>query len=50
MLDAPRDVGDTVASVALVPGAIELLGRCPKLYEEIARQVLRFSLAPFLAP
>ena len=50
MLDAALDVGDTSAGVALVPGAIELLGRGAKLYDQIARQVVRLGFSPLLAP
>src|SRR5499433_4510942 len=43
-------VADLPAGVALVPGAVELLGRPPELHDEIAREVLRLGLAPFLPP
>src|SRR5262245_14432494 len=43
-------VSDLPAGVALVPGAIELLGRSPQLHDEVAGQVLRLSLAALLAP
>ena len=38
------------AGIALVPGAIELLGCGPELHDEVAGQVLRLGLAPLLAP
>jgi hypothetical protein len=41
---------DLAAGVALVPGAIELLGRPSKLHNEIVGEVLRLGLAAFLAP
>ena len=36
--------------IALVPGAIEVLGGGPELDDEVAGQVLRLGLAAFLAP
>jgi len=48
--DPALDVGDPPAGVALVPGAVELLGGSPKLHDKVAGQVLRLDLAPFLAP
>ena len=50
VLDPALDVGDPPAGIALVPGSVELLGRRPELHDEIAGQVLRLGLAPFLAP
>ena len=50
MLDPALDVGDPPAGVALVPGAVELLGRGPELHDEVAGQVLRLGLAPLLPP
>src|SRR5262245_55852739 len=50
MPDAPLHVADLPAGGALVPGAIELLGCPSELHDEIGREVLRFGLAPFLAP
>ena len=50
VLDPALDVGDPPAGIALVPGAVELLGRGPELHDEVAGQVLRLGLAPFLAP
>ena len=50
MLDAALDVGNAPAGIALVPGAIELLGCGPELHDEVAGQVLRLGLAPLLAP
>ena len=41
---------DPPAGIALVPGAVEVLGRGPELHDEVAGQVLRLGLAPFLAP
>jgi hypothetical protein len=48
--DVALHVPDLPAGVALVPGAIELLSCAPKLHDEVAREVLRLGLAPFLAP
>ena len=50
MLDPALHVPHPPAGVALVPGAIELLGGCPELHDEVAGQVLRLGLAPLLAP
>src|SRR5438552_3931366 len=50
MLDPALDVADAAASIALVPGAIELFRRCPELHDQIARQVRGIGLAAFLAP
>jgi hypothetical protein len=33
-----------------VPAPIEVLGRFPELDDKVAGEVLRFRLAPFLAP
>src|SRR5262249_14798391 len=41
---------DLPACVALVPRAVELLGRPPELHNEIAREVLWLGLATLLAP
>ena len=41
---------DLPAGIALVPGAIELLGRNSELHDQIAGEVLKGSLAPFLPP
>src|SRR5437868_2771031 len=38
------------AGVALVPGAVEVLGHGPELHDKVAREVLRLSLAALLAP
>jgi len=37
-------------SVALIPAAVELLGSSSELHDEVAGQVLRLGLAPFLPP
>jgi hypothetical protein len=50
MLDLALDVDDAPAGVALVPGAVELFGGGPKLHDEVAGQVVRLGLAPFLPP
>jgi hypothetical protein len=50
MLDATLHVADPPAGIAFEPGAIEVLGCCPELHYEIAGEVLRLGLAPFLAP
>jgi hypothetical protein len=50
MLDAALDIGNAPAGIALVPGAIELLGCLAELHNKVAGQVLRVGLAAFLAP
>jgi hypothetical protein len=50
MLDSALHVADLPAGVALVPGAIELLGCSTELHDEVAREVLRLGLASFLPP
>ena len=50
MPDPTLHVADLLSGIALVPGAIELLGCSPELHDEVAGQVLRLSLAPFLPP
>src|SRR5207237_936283 len=50
MLDPTANAPNASAGIALVPGAIELLGRGPKLYDQIARQILRLGFSPFLTP
>ena len=48
MPDLALHVADLPAGVALIPGAIEVLGRPSELHDEVAGQVLRFGLASFL--
>ena len=43
------DVDDVLAGVALVPSPVEFSGG-PNLHDEVAGQVLRLGLAPFLLP
>src|SRR5437588_59218 len=50
MPDPALHVADLPAGIALVPGAIELLGCSPELYDEVAREVFPRGLAAFLAP
>jgi hypothetical protein len=50
MLDVALDIGNAPTGIALVPGAVELLGGSPKLNNEIAGQILGHSLTAFLAP
>ena len=42
--------GDDIPAIALEPMPIEGLGHQAKLDDEIAGEILRLSLAPFLAP
>jgi hypothetical protein len=44
------NIGDAPAGVALVPGAVELLGGGPKLHDEVAGNVLGLNLPPLLVP
>jgi hypothetical protein len=50
MLDAALDGPHAAAGVALVPGAIELLGDGPELHDQIPRQVLGRHLATLFSP
>ena len=50
MPDPALNVPDRPSGVALVPGAVELLGGRPELDDEVAGQVLRLDIAPFLPP
>ena len=50
MLDPALDVGDPPAGVALVPGAIEVLGGRPQLHDEVAGEVLGLDLAALFPP
>src|SRR5262249_22484769 len=50
MPDVALHVAHLPASIALVPGAVELLGRPPEPHNEVTREVLRLGLASFLAP
>ena len=50
MFDVALGGDDPPAAVALVPGAIEVLGDGPELNDEVAGEVLGGSLAALLAP
>ena len=50
VLDPALHIAHPPAGVALIPGAVEILSRCPELHNEIAGQILGLGLAPFLAP
>jgi hypothetical protein len=50
MPNPPLDIADLSASVALIPGAIDLLGCSSELHDEVPREVLQLGLAPFFAP
>jgi hypothetical protein len=43
-------VPDLPTGVALIPGAIELLGCSPELHDEVAGQVLRLGFTTFFPP
>src|SRR5215831_17674997 len=50
MLYAALNIGDAPGGVTLVPNSVEHFRGGPKLHDEVAGQVLRLSLAPFLLP
>src|SRR5690349_19829415 len=50
MPDPALWVPDLPAGVALVPGAVELLGCSPELHDEVAGEVLWLGLSSLLAP
>src|SRR6266851_7961887 len=50
MLDAPLQVFDDVACLALVPTTVEIFGDSAELNYQIVRQVFGFNLAAFLSP
>jgi hypothetical protein len=50
MSNVPLDVGKGLATVGLIPAAIEGLGDDAELNEEIAGEVLRLQLASLFAP
>ena len=50
MPDVALNVTNLPAGVALVPGAVELLGDASELHDQVAGQVLRLGLAPLLPP
>src|SRR5262245_36047080 len=50
MPDVALRVAHLPPGIALIPGPVELLGRPTELHHEIAREILRLGLAPFLAP
>jgi len=50
MLQPMLDACDRLPGVALVPISVEGLGHQAELDDEVAGEVLRLGLAPFLAP
>src|SRR5262250_1163106 len=50
MLYAALNIGDAPGGVTLVPNSVEHFRGGPKLHDEVAGQVLRLGLAPFLLP
>ena len=44
------DIGDDLPGIGFVPAPVQLLGYDPELDDEVAREVLRFSLAALLSP
>jgi hypothetical protein len=44
------DVDDYLPGSGLIPAPVQVFGRKTQLHEEAAGQVLRFDLAPLLAP
>src|ERR1700722_1458317 len=43
-------MGDRASGLALIPGPVQRLGGASHLNDEIAGEILRFSLASFFAP
>ena len=50
MPNAPLDVLDRIAGVALVPGPVQVLGDGAKLDDEVLAEVFWFGLTPLLTP
>ena len=50
MKDPLLDIGNDLPGIGLIPAPVQVLGRQPKLDDEVPRKVLRLDLAPFLAP
>ena len=50
MADPALDVDDDLPGIELVPAPVQVLGDCPKLDNQVAREVLRLGLATFLPP
>ena len=50
MSDPALDVGDHLPGIELVPTPIEVLGDCPKLNNQVPREVLRLDLPSLLPP
>src|SRR5262245_17182234 len=50
MPDVALHVAHLPSGIALIPRSVELLRGIPQLHDEIAGQVLRLGLAPFLPP
>ena len=46
----PLNVLDHLVRIALVPVPVEVLGRRPKLNDQVAREVFRLGFAPFFPP
>ena len=50
MPDPALDVGDDLPGIELIPAPVKVLGDCPKLDNEVSREVLRLDLTAFLPP
>ena len=50
MPDPALDVDDHLTRIELVPPSVQVLGRGPKLDDEIAGKILRLDLTAFLPP
>ena len=48
--DMRLHIRDHLTCISLVPASVQFLGNRPKLYNEVAREVLRLDLAAFLPP
>src|SRR5262249_28225056 len=50
VLHQALDISDSSAGIPLIPASVEVLGDLPKLYDEIAGEVLRAHFSALLAP
>jgi hypothetical protein len=50
MPDLLLDIGNDLAGIGLVPAPVQVLGRKPKLDDEVAREVLRLDFPSLFPP
>jgi hypothetical protein len=50
MSDVPLHIRKHLPGVSLIPAPVQILGRDPKLDNEIARKILRLDLAALFQP